>query len=281
MTKKRSQKKTPKMRSRMLDSLNNREVTAYLKRSDLIFIPVGTVEMHGEMPLGVEHVLPLGFAVKLAEKTDGLVLPNLAYFYPGATVIGRGTVSVSPSVGVAYLKEVCSSLLRQGFRRQVLLTAHGPACVTLQTLVREFFDETKCPICWLDLCRYFDLAGEKDTGEISFDKMIWGAYHLLGRLDEIDVKPLKGKRKPYPGPIAKLQQGRAYVGFLFDDETQHGWWPEKPMTEADRLKRAEEGLRQIDRVIKVMKPADIVRNIRAHDRFIREKVLPKYGKQLP
>jgi len=276
---KRGVKRT--MRTRMLDALNNREVSEYLKRNDVIFLPVGTVEMHGEMPLGCEHVLPLAFAVKLADRVDGLVLPNLAYFYPGATAISRGTVSVSPSAGAAYLKEICASLLSQGFRRQVLLTAHGPACVTLQLLVREFFDETKCPICWLDLCRYFDLADEQGPEKVDFNVMIWGAYHLLGRLDEIDVKPLGRKRAPYPKPTAALQKTRAYVGFLYDDETQHGWWPEKRMTDAERLARAEEGVRQIDRVIDVMNPESLLKDLRDHDVFTRTKVLPKHGERLP
>ena len=77
------------MRTRFLDSLTNAEVTAYLERNDLIFLPVGTVEMHGEMPLGCEHVLPLAFAQRMAEETDGLVLPHLVYFYPGATAMER------------------------------------------------------------------------------------------------------------------------------------------------------------------------------------------------
>lgn len=281
MAKKRTSKgRKQRMRTRFLDSLNNREVSEYLERSDIIFLPVGTVEMHGEMPLGAEHVLPLGFALKLAERVDALVLPHLAYFYPGGTAIGRGSVSVSPSVGAAYLKEVCGALLRQGFRRQLLLTAHGPACVTLMPTVRELFDETKCPICYLDLCHYFNRADEKGPGKVSFNKMIWGAYSLLGRLDEIAPRPLGHKRAAYPKALAKLQQGRAYVGFQFSHVEHHGWWPEKQMTAREREARAAEGIRMIERVIEVMKPEEIVANLSAHDRFVQRVVLPKYGKQL-
>ena len=44
---------------------------------------------------------PLAFAQKMAEETDGLVLPYLAYFFPGGTVGGKGTVYVTPSDGLA------------------------------------------------------------------------------------------------------------------------------------------------------------------------------------
>ena len=103
------------MRTRFYDSLLNREIEDYLGRSDVIFLPVGTIEMHGEMPVGCEHVLPLAVALKMAEEVDGLVLPNLPYFYAGATAIGRGTLQVPPSAGAAYLKVICCLAAAPGF----------------------------------------------------------------------------------------------------------------------------------------------------------------------
>ena len=85
-----------KLRTRVYDSMTNAEVTGYLERNDVVFLPVGTAEMHGSMPLGCEHVLPLALATRMAELADGLVLPGLVYFYPGATAVGRGTIQVSP-----------------------------------------------------------------------------------------------------------------------------------------------------------------------------------------
>jgi creatinine amidohydrolase len=216
----------------------------------------------------------------MAEKVDGLVLPHMTYFYPGGTAIGSGTVYISPSAGGAYLKEVCRSLLRQGFRRQVLLTAHGPAHVTVQPVIREFFDETKCPIAYLDLNTFFEAAEAKGV-ESDFNKMIWGAYGILGRLDDINPEPVGVKRAQYPEPLAKLQQGRAGVGFFFSDETQHGWFPREALSAEQRAARAKEGAEQIDRVIETMGLDAIVANMRAHDEFTRKEVLPRYRERLP
>src|SRR5215216_2481205 len=96
----------PQMRTRLLTSLTNTEIEQYLKRNDVIFVPVGTVEAHSELPIDVEYVGPLAYAIKLAEEADGLVLPGLAYFFPDATVVGRGAVHVTPSEGTAYLKVI-------------------------------------------------------------------------------------------------------------------------------------------------------------------------------
>src|SRR5262245_32802859 len=91
----------PAMRTRMFDALTTREISGYLARNDIILIPIGTVEMHGEMPVGAEYVLPLAVATRMAEQVDALVLPHLAYFYSGATAIGHGTLDISPSAGLA------------------------------------------------------------------------------------------------------------------------------------------------------------------------------------
>lgn len=269
------------MRTRYLDSLTNAEVTAYLERNDVIFLPVGTVEMHGEMPLACEHVLPLAFAQRMAQEADGLVLPGLVYFYPGATAIGRGTVVVSPTVGGAYLKEVCRSLLRQGFRRQVMLTAHGPAHTTLSYVVREFFEETRCPIAYLDLVRQFEQVESKGLGPVDFNKMIWGAYHLLGRLDEIPEDQKPTERAPFPEAVAKMHRQRAEVGHFYSEATHHGWWPERPMSGADRLARAEEGVRLIELVLECLNPKAFVGDLRGLDSYLQTEVWPTYGDRLP
>jgi creatinine amidohydrolase len=104
---------TAKMRTRLLTSLTGYEVSDYLKRNDVIFIPVGPTEVNGGNPTDVEYVIPLAYALKLAEKSDGLVLPYLAYFYPGSTTISQGTVWISPSEGLLYLKALTRSLIRQ------------------------------------------------------------------------------------------------------------------------------------------------------------------------
>jgi len=260
------------MRTRVFDSMTNEEVTDYLRHNDLIFLPVGTVEMHGEMPLGCEHVLPLAFATRLAELAEGLVLPHLAYFYPGATAIGRGTISITPSEGAAYLKAICRSLCRQGFRRQVLLTAHGPAHMTLSHAAREVFEETKCAVVYLDLNRHF--------GEADFNLLIWGAYHILGRLDEIPLDQKPAARAPFPEAVAKLHRAKVEVGYYFSDETHHGWWPEHPLTPEERLARAEEGARLLETVVEAINPKLLAEGLKDLDKFVQHHVLPKYGERL-
>ncbi len=260
------------MRTRRYDALTNDEIAGYLRHNDLLFLPIGTVEMHGEMPVGCEYVLPLAFAQRLAEEAEGLVLPHLAYFYSGATAIGRGTIAVSPSAGAAYLKEISRSLCRQGFRRQVFLSAHGPAHATISPTIREIVEETKCAVLFLDLLSFF--------GEADFNKLIWGAYQLLGRLDEIPLDQKPAASTPEPEAVTKLQRPGVQVGFYYSEETQHGWWPEAPLTPEQRAARAEEGRALLETIVTALDAPTLVAHLRDLDKFLQHHVLPKYGERL-
>ena len=51
------------MRTRILPKMLNSEVQEYLKRNDIIIVPVGTVEMHGGFPLDCETVISEAYAL--------------------------------------------------------------------------------------------------------------------------------------------------------------------------------------------------------------------------
>jgi len=268
----------PSMRTRSLPSLTNTEVEAYLSRNDIIFIPVGNVEVHGGLPEDCEYVGPLAFATKMAEETDGLVFPYLAYFFPGGTVVGKGTVYVTPSEGLAYIKAIAHSLLRQGFRRQIYLTAHGPSPQTLSPLIREFFDETKDPIL------YIELGGLMNKVKADHTKVLFGAYSVMGRLEDIPLNVTQVMPEhPMDPSLNKLQSlgpGSGAVGSYFGDPGEHGGLA-KPITAEQRSQWAKEGVAMIEATLKAADMKGIVQAMRDHDKFTQDVILPKYGTILP
>jgi len=112
-----------KLHTRDLTRLSQVQVADHLKRSDIIFIPLGAVETNGIMPSDRDYVSPLAYAMAMADEVDGLYMPGLIWSYPGTTLIAPATVNISPSQGVTFLRSVAQSLLRQGFRRQVYLSS--------------------------------------------------------------------------------------------------------------------------------------------------------------
>src|SRR3954462_15271150 len=99
-----------KLHTRDMTRLSQVQVADYLKRSDIIFIPVGAVETNGIMPSDRDYVSPLGVSIALAEELDALYMPGLIWSYPGTTMIAPATVNISPSQGAAFLRETADSL---------------------------------------------------------------------------------------------------------------------------------------------------------------------------
>ena len=162
---------TPGARKTMYPDLTWPEIVEHLKTSDVIFVPIGVVEIHGGLPLGIEYYAPLAVAKVMAEKTGGLVFPHIANSFAGATKMGEGTINLPIRVGADYTKAIVHELRRNGFERIVLLTYHGPAPLTGALVAREVYEETGMPILYIDLAEY------------RFEGDFWlGALKLLGKL---------------------------------------------------------------------------------------------------
>lgn len=253
------------MRTRILGKLLNSEVQDYLKRNDIIIVPVGTTEMHGGLPLDCETVMSEALALKMAEACDGLVLTGLPYFYAGATASGRGTVQVSVRQGIDYLGAIARSLLRLGFKRQVYVSFHGPAHMTICPMIRDFYDETGVPILYLD--SVMQILGNLNAlgGLDGLNDIFVGAYKVMGRLE--DVPLVTGYSEQVPQSCAPfndlfaLGYQSAAVGYCFGENQDHAPTPDIPDIET-RDRMAENGVKVIDRLVEKMNMPHVVEQLR-------------------
>ena len=257
---------TIEIRTHTLPKLLNSEVEEYLQHNDIIIVPVGTVEMHGGFPLDSETVISEAYALKMAEACDGLVLTGLPYFYAGATASGRGTVQVSIRQGIDYLSAIAHSLLRLGFKRQVYLSFHGPAHMTICPMVRDFFDETGVPILYLDLMMQTTKSGVDLFKSIdSFHAITVGAYKLMGRLEDVPLTTAFEHRKPQScapfNDLFGLAYQSAAIGYCFAEQTDHMSTTAIP-DEATRDRLAAEGVEIINKMVANMDMPHIVAQMR-------------------
>ena len=289
----------PKMRTRILTSLTGYEVADYLKRSDVIFVPVGPTEVNGGNPMDVEYVIPLAYAIKLAEKSDGLVMPYLAYFYPGSTTVSPGTVMVTPEEGLAYLKVLTHSLIRQGFRRIIFLSSHGPSADTLSPLVREIFDETHVPTIWMSTSVIVDggrarrasatqsaapAASGLEAAMSQMRMLTYGAYLTVGRLDDMPVNYSSPKHefdadKDLDKVSSLLDPGSSAYGRFYADPNEHGGVP-RPVTAEQRADWAKQGAALLDSQVAAYDIVGLLDALRKHDQFTKT-LEKKYGTLLP
>ena len=277
-----------KLHTRDLTRLSQLQVGEALKQTDIIFIPVGAVETNGIFPSDRDYVWPLAYAMTMAEETGGLYMPGLMWSYPGTTVVAPSTIYMPPHAGTAFLKGLARSLLRQGFRRQVYITAsHGPAALTVGTLVREFFEETHVPILFINMDTY--LPRLKLTPE-QYTKTLYGAHWIAGRIEDL---PVKGDYAETALPHLPENTGLASLGRLgflgsltlgswVADVMAHGSGKDVlPESAAQREEWGRAGREEMVSIVKRMQMPAAMDALRQHDRYTQEVIVPNLGKTLP
>jgi creatinine amidohydrolase len=102
------------------------EVGETLKETNVAIIPVGSCEQHGEhLPLGTDHLLAFTMARTIAEEAGAVVAPILWVGYSEQHMGFPGTVTLTTDTLVQVLIEACRSLSKHGFKKILLLNAHG------------------------------------------------------------------------------------------------------------------------------------------------------------
>ncbi|MFO7650572.1 MAG: creatininase family protein, partial [bacterium] len=73
-------KKSANLRTRRLAELTWREFGAAVpRRTDLVLIPVGTIEAHGVTALGTDNAIPESIAARIAGPLGALIAPTINY----------------------------------------------------------------------------------------------------------------------------------------------------------------------------------------------------------
>jgi creatinine amidohydrolase len=279
------------LHTRDLTRLSQVQVANYLKRSDIIFVPLGAVETNGIMPSDRDYVSPLGVSMAMAEELDALYMPGLVWSYPGTTMIAQATVNISPTQGLDFLRGVAKSLLRQGFRRQVYISmGQGPAPLTAGTLVREFYDEEHVPILYIDMDAYLPKLKLPPDAR---SKLMYGTHYITGRIIDIPCKGDYGEAEGEPAApvpentgltgLSKLgYSGSLTLGSWVPDVMSHGnGKPVLPANPAEREEWGKQGQAQLIAIVKQMHLKEAMDDLKQHDDYTNKVLVPKFGKILP
>jgi len=109
-----------------LPHMTRPEVEDLLTRTDMVILPVGALEQHGlHLPIGTDYLSGVERAKLIAQQTDVLVAPILM---PGQSPYHMGfagTITLRSETVQAVYVEAVQSLIRHGFKRFLVLNAHG------------------------------------------------------------------------------------------------------------------------------------------------------------
>ncbi len=223
------------MRNHVLSKMTGQEVEDYLDRGgDTIFIAVGVVECHGTLPIDCETIGPEAYAVALAEKYDAVAMIDLPFFYPGGTAISPATVHLSVKQSIEWLTVICRSLVDQGFKKLILISGHGPAAVSINAFIRDFYEKYHIHPVHLSSMFFPGKAYGDDFGKAMQEtrNLIYGQYKYMGQMEYLPVCPdapefIQGK-KTEPEVEAFSKAVREYGGYtnvvslMYSDPAEHG-----------------------------------------------------------
>jgi len=108
-----------------IEDCNWMQVEEYLRGDDRIVVPLGSVEQHGYLSLGVDRILSERVSVEAAEPLGVLVLPSLPYGLTPYFAAYPGSPTLRVETYRALLRDLLDSFYDQGFRRFVFVNGHG------------------------------------------------------------------------------------------------------------------------------------------------------------
>lgn len=140
-----------------LARMNYREVEDYLKTSDTIVIPVGSLENHGlHMPLGTDFLIPDKIAQLLNDRSDLLIAPTVNYGATDDLTGFAGTVSIGTEGLIALLRAICDQFYAYGFRHFMILNGHGGNTAAIQAVGSHLYRKG----AYLAILNWWLMAGQ-------------------------------------------------------------------------------------------------------------------------
>jgi len=227
------------------------EVKARQSADAIVIVPIGSFEQHGpHLPVQVDALLAGEIArragVKVAETQPVIVTPTVWCGLAEHHMSFGGTITLDFNTFQALLRCICQSLIRQGFRKILLLNGHGGNITALSVISDTLTRELEIPIAtttyWVPAKQAFgELLEHQDT--IGHACEAETSMLLALRPDLVDVNAAKSVQAPEGG--------------LYDQGGVHVWrstqyWTPTGVIGAPHAASAEKGEALLDAAAKAL-----------------------------
>ena len=120
------------------------EAEAYLARSTLILIPIGSTEQHGPSGLiGTDAITAGAVARRAGDLAEAMVAPTLPIGVAQYHMGFAGTMTLRPTTLIALIQDCVVSLSDHGFSRFLFVNGHGGNIAPTQTAFQEIHTELR------------------------------------------------------------------------------------------------------------------------------------------
>lgn len=110
-----------------VDQMTVEELKERVKKSDIVFLPCGSIENHGPAaPVGEDSFIGTYIAERVAYETGVSVAPPIWYgSHPSHHYGMIGTIPVEKWAYISYVRSVAKWLIHSGFKKVILFNSHG------------------------------------------------------------------------------------------------------------------------------------------------------------
>ncbi len=137
-------------------------------------IPIASVEQHGpHLLLGCDGFITRMLAAETARLAGAVLFPMVPHSWIGGLRIWPGTVDISSRAMGDYLESVCLEACRMGFRRILVVNAHGGGREMVFSVVRRVFRKTGVAI--------FATFGGGESARTDEITAVWEAHGVHDR----------------------------------------------------------------------------------------------------
>ncbi|MBI3708164.1 MAG: creatininase family protein [Proteobacteria bacterium] len=148
-------------------ALKAAELRQLAAQDAIVIVPVGSIEQHGpHLPVQVDALLcnevAARAALQVVDKHPIVITPPVWCGLAEHHMSLGGTITLDYPVFFGLLRCICRSLVRQGFKRVLLLNGHGGNIAALNVAVGELAQEFDAPITTIT---YWTIA-QKEYAEI-------------------------------------------------------------------------------------------------------------------
>lgn len=253
----------------MLAKMTWPEVAERLKMTDIALLPTGSIEQHGpHLPLETDIAIAEGLAIRIAqevaEDVKAVVAPAIPIGASDATFRYAGGLTLDEVTLLAVWTQVVKGLIRNGFKKIVIVNGHGGNKAILSTLVSRIHRETGA---FLAIVYQLGVSPGLIDELIEAESRQWGhaceietslamALGIQARMDlaineEVHVADQLRDYWPYYDPKVRIPFSEPY-----GEWSDKGW--QGVMGDA-RLASMEKGERLLEAIVAV--GADLLRNI--------------------
>jgi creatinine amidohydrolase len=182
------------------------EVEEALKRTDVVIIPVGSIEQHAKhLPLGTDSYGAIEICKLIAQKAEVLVAPTVLAGLSSHHMGFPGTITLTPKTFEAVIYETALSLIEHGFHKILIYNGHGGNAVSVANVIQKINQTT--PATALDLEKVQPPRKEPLYPPIPYDvhsgvSETSGALYLMGSL--VDMSKAENPVLTFPPNMLKF-----------------------------------------------------------------------------